>query len=156
MSYIYIALSYDNKSPVSHLIRIFTWSKFSHVSLIDPISKDRVIEASHTNGVALRSLSDFFSTSPPEIRRIEHPNPKAVWDTAYTQLGKEYDMGFIYGLLVRLNWQDPNKWSCSELISWAAETAGRFLFSQDRLPRITPEHLYMISEKVDEIPLDKN
>ena len=148
MSHIYLAFSYNNSSPISRLIRFFTWGEYSHVALVNP-ETGLALESNHSTGVQLTTLSQFFLRSIPEIRRIPHSSPAEVWSAATSQIGKEYDMAFLWGWILRRNWQDPEKWSCSELIAWAAKEGGKGIISDDRISRVVPEHLYMISEKTE-------
>ena len=149
-NYLYLAFSYNNKSIISWLVKVFTWSKYSHVALVDP-KTTWAIEADNTHGVQYRLLSSFFKFSPPEIRRIRHKNPEGVIAAAKSQIGKRYDYGFVFGWFFRRKWQDQEKWACSELIAWAAEKAGQPIFVHERMNRIVPEHLFMVSDKTDAI-----
>lgn len=149
---VYIAFSYDKTSIVSWIIRLLTWSRYSHVAIIDP-KTTWVVEADHVDGVKYNLLSKFFKTSTPEIRKLACKAPDLAVKFAKSQLGRPYDLGFIFGWLFRRDWQDNTKWACSELVAWAVERAGTFIFSEDRMNRITPEHLYMISQKTEDIEI---
>lgn len=154
--YIYLVFSYDNKSPVSWIIRFLTWSDYSHVALVNPETLE-IISSDHKKGVHRKTLRLLLKNLSVRFRRIPHPNPGRVWRIAYSQIGKEYDFDFLWGWIFRKDWQDPAKWSCSELIAWAAGHGGKYIISKDRIGRVTPEHLYMISEEIERsFPLNTN
>ena len=124
------------------MIRWFTWSPHSHVVLISPCMQF-FIESTHRKGVVRGSIRDFMWRDGVEVRVIPHPDPQGVWAVAWSQLGKAYDWKYIYGWLLRRNWQDPTKWSCSELIAWAAK-----LFDDEFTSRVSPRDIYLISKEL--------
>lgn len=130
-------------SPFSALIRLATWSSWSHVALVDG---DSVIESVALHGTRRLSLIDAkANASRWSIVDIPCDDPMAVIFAAGSQLGKPYDYWAVLGLGLRRNWQDDEAWFCSELIAWAFAQAGHPLFRQDALRRVTPEHLWMLA-----------
>lgn len=139
-------------NPFSALIRAATWSRWSHVALVD---EDTVIEAAALQGVRRVSVISAVDRAK-DIARVDLPcrDPEAVIQAARSQIGKPYDYTAIVGLSLRRNWQEPDAWFCSELIAWAFDAAGQPLFRPEAIRRITPEHLWMLAPaNADPAPL---
>lgn len=131
------------RSAFSGLIRAVTWSRWSHVALVDG---GEVIEAHTLHGVRRISAIDAID----QIKRgvvVELPcrDPEAVIAAAASQIGKPYDYTAILGLGLRRDWQAEDAWFCSELVAWAFQHAGEPLFRADCLRRVTPQHLWMLA-----------
>lgn len=143
-----LVFSTKNWNPFSWVIKIFTWSKWSHVGLVDG---DYVIEATALNGVRRVPLEVALEgVSKYEFVTLPSKNPSAIIEAAKTQIGKKYDFLAIIGIGLKRDWQETDKWVCSELIAWAAKEAEDNLFRHDRINRITQEHLWML------FPLDES
>lgn len=129
-----------NWKPASLAIRLFCWSRFSHCGLV--IDDKHVIEAVGLKGVVLTPIEEFtarysklaFSQVPCESRNLAISQAKK-------ELGKGYDYWAIPGILFRTGWGSGSKWVCSELIAYCSG-----VFREDRVTRVTPEHIWMISE----------
>ena len=145
MSKLLIGFSTDKKDWISKIIRLMTWSKFSHVVLISPDGKS-YIESTHGIGVRELPIAEFFKKDGVEIGEVEHPFPHAVWKLAKREIGKPYDSKYIYGWLFHRNWQDDNQWACCELVPAMAIRAGHSIIREDCLIKVTPELLYSISK----------
>ena len=137
---------------ISHLVRKLTKGRFSHVMLLNPESR-YYVEASglaSPSGVRMHTLPEFFARAEWDFRVIEHPNPKAVWEAAISQVGKPYDWSYMIGWFLNdRDWQDPDKWSCHELILWACEMAGHPIIEMEDAHNLTPHHLYLISKPME-------
>lgn len=116
--------------------KIFSWSKWSHVALVDG---DYVIEATAMHGVRRVKIEEALHGTKHEFATLPCKDPQAIIDAAMTQLGKPYDFLAILGIGLKRDWQEDDKWVCSELID------GR---------QIKVEILY--SEKIGLIELLKN
>lgn len=128
--------------PFSGLIRVATWSRWSHVALV---SGAHVIEAVALAGV--RQVSKAYAIERASAYcLVELParNPQAIIDAARSQIGKPYDWTAIAGLGLRRDWQEDDAWFCSELVAWAADQAGEPWFRQEALRRVTPQHIWML------------
>jgi uncharacterized protein YycO len=126
----------------SLLIRLFTWSTWSHIAIVD---KDEVIEAIYPK-VRRVSLDEFAKgKSKIYFDLIPCHYPEAIISAANSQVGKRYDIAAIFAIFFRGNWHDLKKWFCSELIAWAFWMGGTPLFRDSRLRRVTPEHIWMIA-----------
>lgn len=128
--------------PGSHLIRIATWSGWSHVDLIDG---DQLIGAVAPAGVVVTPLADRLAlASTAAVMDIPCPDPRTVLEAARTQIGKPYDWIGVLGIAAHRDWQEPDRWFCSELAAWAFQVTGHPLFRASALFRVTPQHLWML------------
>lgn len=132
-----------NRQPGSQLIRAATWSRWSHVALVDG---DTVIEATVLHGVRRGSaVAAIARASRCALVALPSRAPAAVIAAAASQLGKPYDWTAIIGLGLRRDWQEEDAWFCSELVAWAFQQAGEPLFRAECLRRVTPQHLWMLA-----------
>lgn len=131
------------RSLSSMLIRWFTWSRWSHVSVV--VSDTMVIDARAGGGVRYRSLDELLSkASAHEVVDIALPDEGEALAFLQAQIGRRYDWGMVLGVLWRSGrWADPDAWSCSELGA-AAECAGRLIRFRAEAKRITPELLWIV------------
>lgn len=51
----------------------------------------------------------------------------------------------LLGLLMHRDWQEEDRWFCSELVAWAFTQGGSPLFRREAMHRITPQHLWMLA-----------
>lgn len=123
------------------MIRAATWSRWSHVALVDG---DTVIEAAALHGVRRVPVISAMDRAK-DIARVDLPcrDSKAVIQAASSQIGKPYDMTALFGLLMHRDWQEDDAWFCSELVAWAFAQGGTPLFRAEALHRVTPQHLWM-------------
>ena len=120
----------------SKCIQALTWSRWSHVEFIDG---DRTFGARGGGGVEWRPL-----TAIPYHHYLDMAVevPDNFLDILTSQEGKGYDFMALLGGLIRRNWQDPNKWFCSELIAWALQEAG--VICVRNVNRVSPRELCLI------------
>ncbi len=131
-----------SRSPISWAIRVFTWSRWSHVAVAHA---GMVIESQAPRGVQVGTeIAMRGRYSETATVAFDHPDPDALIGAMRSQLGKPYDYRAIVGFLVRRDWTSPRHWFCSELIAWAFAQTGRPLFRPGELARVTPEHLWML------------
>lgn len=122
----------------SRLIRWGTWSDFSHVDLVVP---DGRLYGAVKSGVDYHVLPD--GTVRVERLRLDVPADELL-DVLLTQRGKPYDYGAIMAWPFRVDWRDPEKWFCSELIAWGCEQLGRPLVRPvESVNRIVPRDVYL-------------
>ena len=120
----------------SQLIRFWTYSRFSHVEILEP--ETGMVIGAMPDGVKVRDL-DYDGKARHLYARVLVKDKKAVLDFMRSQYKKPYDFMAIVGFLVHRNWRDPQRWFCSELVTAALEAGGCFLFNQEaQLNRITP------------------
>jgi len=126
----------------SVLIRLATWSRWSHVSIVE--SDTLVIDARLFGGVRHRSLDELLRTSSAvEWRAVALDDEAAALAFARAQIGKRYDWSAIVGFILRAGWADVDKWFCSELAEACIQAGGLRRFRAD-LARITPGHIWML------------
>ncbi len=131
------------RSPFSWLIRAVTWSRWSHVSVVDG---DTIIEAHALHGVIRTPLAEAIAkASECELVRLPAGDPAAVIAAAVSQIGKPYDWTALIAWLLRRDWQEDDSWFCSELVAWAFGKGGSPLFRPGILHRVTPEHIAMLA-----------
>lgn len=138
--------------PFSGLIRVATWSRWSHVALV---AGPHVIEAVALGGVRQVSKAHAIQRASGYCL-VELPahNAQAIIAAARSQIGKPYDWTAVAGLGLHRDWQEDDSWFCSELVAWAADQAGEPWFRPEALRRITPQHLWMLSPERGRWPLE--
>lgn len=73
-----------------------------------------------------------------------------VLDYALNELGKPYDWkGVLNFITHKRNWQEDDRWFCSELVAYAFKRAGRPIINNDSY-RVTPGDL-LLSQKLTHI-----
>lgn len=118
---------------ISKAIRIYTWSDWSHVGIIDG---DYVLEAIGGKGVAKTSLRAFnLRYSHTCIRYIEGDIEKAR-----ALIGKEFDMLGMCGGLLHMDVHDLDKYFCSEYVAYAS-----YAFGDEYTYKVSPENLFWVS-----------
>lgn len=129
------------------LIRKWTWSDFSHVAMI---VDDYVIQSTWCGGgVHKVSLEEFYKEySTVEEVQIDLPDEDAAKHWLIQQLGKPYDVSFIFGFFFkRESWEEDDSWVCNELLEGACVVGGRRRI-RGNIAKVSPQISYMIS--VDE------
>lgn len=131
-----------NRAPFSRLIRLATWSEFSHCDLICPDDDDLLIGSIPMKGVITHSLDERIDRSHRWAVYEVDGSAGAAWTYAAKQLGKSYDWLGILGIAMKRDWQGDDKWFCSELVAKACLEAGAPVVNTSlRVNRITPQTL---------------
>jgi uncharacterized protein YycO len=146
MGKVTLAFSRDHTISTA-LIRLQTWSAWSHVGIVIPseYGSDWVIEARLKSGVRRITLFQFMrDASEYALKDVEVPDPSAAYKFAYDQIGKPYDIWGVIGLGINREWDEDDKWWCSELTEACIKAGGRIRFSKD-VRRLTPEHVWMVA-----------
>lgn len=135
------ALFCTSQLPGAVLIRGITWSEWSHVALVDG---DEAIEATWP-AVRVAPLAEVIAAHSAHVI-VDLPccDPAAAIAAARSQAGKPYDLTALFGLLMHRDWQEDDRWFCSELVAWAFAQGGTPLFRPEAMHRITPQHLWML------------
>ena len=129
-------------NPFSYAIRATTWSRWSHVSLVDGAD---VIEAVALHGVRRLPLVERVAAAKDHaFAELPCVDPEIVIAAAESQIGKPYDYTAVVGMGLHRDWQEMDAWFCSELVAWAFEEGKSGLFRPGSLHRVTPEHLWML------------
>lgn len=126
----------------SWLIRIGTWSQWSHCAVIDG---DTVIDATWPHGVRRTLLADWvIRYADNEVANIQLPHEDAATGFLVRQIGRRYDWTALVGFFFRRGWKDEDRWFCSELVE-AAVMAGGLRRFREQLTRITPRDVWMVT-----------
>ena len=143
-----ITLQFSTTKHISSkAIQFFTWSWASHVDFVLPNGKlFGALATQDGGGVRLHDAENYT-----RIERFQVDAPESIIDIAMTQAGKPYDWAGIFGLVLReRNWEDDDKWFCSELVAWSFKQGG-FPLLNETTSRITPRDL-LISPLLKPIP----
>jgi uncharacterized protein YycO len=132
-----ITLIFSSKNSIgSRIIRLFTWSRWSHVALLCP---DNTVIESTAPRVRRVNLADFVANSKEyAIVQLLELDPNPLIYLVSTQLGKKYDYLGALGIGFHRNWQDDSKWICSELIAWGLDKIGHPVFRSEEINKVTP------------------
>lgn len=143
-----ITLQFSTTKHISSkAIQFFTWSWASHVDFVLPNGKlFGALATQDGGGVRLHDAENYT-----RIERFQVDAPESIIDIAMTQEWKPYDWAGIFGLVLReRNWEDDDKWFCSELVAWSFKQGG-FPLLNETTSRITPRDL-LISPLLKPIP----
>jgi len=127
----------------SYLIRLKTWSDWSHCALLTP--DNTVIESVWPSGV--REIPyDEWVQGKTKIDKKERIVPDETKTIAFlrSKIGKKYDTFAIIGIAIERNWRDPNEWYCSELNEAALAAGGLEIFDPLVTKFISPENRWII------------
>lgn len=120
-------------------IRLFTWSRFSHVGIIDG---EYVIEAVGSKGVIRTPIAYFKARySYTEEAYFYCDNVEHSLNLARAEIGRGYDWLAIFGHILRRRWDKPNRWVCSELIAYASQRV-----RPSRISSYSPEDVFKNSK----------
>jgi uncharacterized protein YycO len=142
-----------NQLPGSIMIRLATWSQFSHVDMIVGDGSRLIGALPFGAGVSEYDLQ----------HRLTHARKTAVYEANFPQelvereirkqLGKPYDYVGVVGVGFHRDWSKDSKWFCSEIIAASFAQAGYPLVNPElRLNRVTPETL-LRSPLLKHVPL---
>jgi len=130
------------RNPMSWAIRVGSWSKWSHVAMIDG---EDVIEAVALEGVVRTPLATRKKEDPTwSVATLPCRDRSAILAAASGQLGKPYDYTAVVGIGLHRDWQQTDRWFCSELVAWSFEQGGSPLFRPEACRRVTPQDLWML------------
>lgn len=120
----YLAFKKKGKqfSLIETLIRLRTFSKFSHVELVYELNDTYFKSYSSYPGVGVRKelFTNLDEWEFVNIDNIKHNNKEKVDEFFAKTNGKGYDYQGVLGFIFRIN-ENPNKYFCSE---WCAEALG--------------------------------
>lgn len=136
----------------SVLIRLATWSRWSHVAVVEEACIEdidihsTVIDSTFLNGgVKRRSVYDLLHKATEwAYVEIDTPDDEQAYKLLESQLGKKYDVTGILGIAFRRKWEQDDKWFCNELFEWVLLKLGMPRFRED-VWRLTPQHSWMVN-----------
>lgn len=126
----------------SAILRTAMWSQWSHQALLMPDGV-HLVDATFWHGVALRDRAEI-AMSRWAVREIACPRPDDAYQFALAQIGKKYDTLGTLGIGLHRDWQEPDRWFCSELVEAALVAGGNKRFINDA-GRVTPQHSWMVA-----------
>lgn len=130
--------------PGSWLIRMATWSEWSHVELVLP--DGRLLGAAAPHGVQYDTMENRLRIAS-EVALMQLPgNEEAVLAWATQQIGRPYDWLGVAGLGFHRNWEEDDAWFCSEFVGRALKEGGYEPYRADVLRRLVPQHLWMLNQ----------
>ena len=122
------------------IIRFMTKSPFSHV---DIVLDNGLLGARLNGGVKIRNF-DYMKFSKVVKYKVDIPDDasKVAIQAAISQIGKPYDWRAVFSWLFFMReWDDPNKWFCSELIAWAIHQAHYSITNWSHSKMVSPQDL---------------
>jgi hypothetical protein len=130
-------------------VRLHDAENYTRIERFQVDAPESIIDIAMTQdggGVRLHDAENYT-----RIERFQVDAPESIIDIAMTQEGKPYDWAGIFGLVLReRNWEDDDKWFCSELVAWSFKQGG-FPLLNETTSRITPRDL-LISPLLKPIP----
>lgn len=128
----------------SLLIRLVTWSRWSHCAIVTDAAT--VIESrALLGGVVEREMSTAIADATTlKFVEVQTADDAAGIAWARQQVGKPYDWSGVIGIALHRVWDEPDRWFCSELVEAALAAAGRRRFRVE-LGRVTPQHSWMVA-----------
>lgn len=108
----------SNNKPASLLIKLFTLSHWSHVAILD--DEGYIFDSTLLSGVR-RIHFDEWKTHYKELDFTIFPvkDRKKAFEWLSAQVGKGYDALGIFSFILRKNYEDKDKWFCSEYVARA-------------------------------------
>lgn len=124
----------------SPIIRMTTWSPWSHVATV--ITKDLAYESVFKSGVVRTPLRNILKRAT-KFEFIEYDTDnKKLMQFMEAQVGKPYDYTAVAGIAFHRNWQEDDSWFCSELHAAGHRYAGNALIDKE-CNRVTPYDAYV-------------
>jgi uncharacterized protein YycO len=132
----------SGKGISSGIIKLGTFSKWSHVDLVTP--EGFYLGARLDGGVQARAPGYDGPNADVEFANVWLPPSmeERLWGFVRAQIGKPYDFTAILGIAFRRDWREDDAWFCSELVAAAFEQAGKPLLL-GAANRITPRDISM-------------
>jgi uncharacterized protein YycO len=127
----------------SYLIRLKTWSDWSHCAILTP--DDTVIESAWPHGVREIPFDEWKQGKTAwAMKKRQVPNPDKTLGFLRSHIGQKYDTFAVLGIAIDRDWRDPNQWYCSELNEAGLAAGGLATFDPDVTKFISPENRYII------------
>lgn len=130
-----------------YAIQAALFSRWNHVAIEVGGS---VFDATLACGVASWAPEGFTDRyDEVETIEIELPDEAAGLAFLMAQVGKRYDWAPLIALPIRADWQDPDRWFCSELFAAFLEAGGIIVLSE-LLPgyRVTPRDARIVAHVI--------
>lgn len=134
----------DSDQPASKLIRSVTWSQYSHVGFYDRSTGNVIDSRMKNKGVTEYSFEKLKLEYPRIIMRSFPEVPREALAIARSQIGKGYDWTALLGIGLHRDWQEDDKWFCSELVAWVCAQAGNPIINKETY-RVVPQDVLEVS-----------
>ena len=134
----------DGDSLSAKFIRFNTWSKYCHVGFYDRKAGTVIDSRIDRKGVREYSLDKLKEDYPRILFRTLPDVPNNVLEIARSQLGKPYDWTALLGIGMHRNWQEDDRWFCSELVAWSCLQSGKPIINKETW-RVTPQDVLEVS-----------
>ena len=127
----------------SYLIRLKTWSDWSHCAVLTP--DDTVIESVWPSGVREIPFDEWKQHKIAwAFKKRNVPNPDKSLEFLRSQVGKKYDTLGVIGISLSRDWRAPDEWYCSELNETAFALGGLATFDPAVTKFISPDNRWII------------
>jgi uncharacterized protein YycO len=137
MKRIYLRFT-NSKSIASTLVEWWTRHWASHVDIV--IGYGRYLGSDIKTGVAIIGDEDYLNRIEFYYVEVTEEQYNKFMEIAHAQVGKDYDTWALVGNMFRRNWQETDKWFCSELIAYCFNQCG-FMLTYSKTNRVTPVDL---------------
>lgn len=151
---------------ISLAIRLFTWSPFSHVAVLEP-NDAFVCEARYPRcrRVRLQTFLDDNSVVVPKEEYCPRPDLATQWmrkQCGYEMAepdketeGLPYDLLGVFAFILPLlwwlkkrDWTRPSRWFCSEFQTYAFAVGHRETYRPSAVNRVTPFMCWILAGRV--------
>ena len=133
-------------TPSSWLVRLLTWSEWSHVVLVH---HDGVHAVEAVWPRVRETTVDKVAAHNAVCELVDFPCqfPHVAYKWAQDQVGKWYDLSALFGFIIHRDMAHPGRWFCSELVAEAFHQGWSPLFREALIDRITPQDLWKLPGK---------
>ena len=130
----------------SCLLRLAMWCRWSHSAIYDPATGLVYESTMWGGGVRATWFQDWIGAYPDcELRATGITDGVGARAWLDAQVGKPYDWSALLGLLMHREWQNADRWFCSELVEACVSKFGRARFRAEA-SRVTPRHQDMLAD----------
>lgn len=129
--------------PGSWVIRAVTWSEWSHVEIVLP--DGRLLGAAAPHGVQFYSMEERMAVATKAAIMHFPGDVEAAMTWAQSQIGKPYDWTGVIGLGLHRDWEEDDKWWCSEFAGKFLKEGGFDPYRSEVMRRLVPQHLWMLN-----------
>lgn len=139
-----------NPTWYNRAIKIYTWHPYTHVDLVVSRPSYEYTPPMEYYVGALPNKGVMTHRSPARDEKFMtlDVDETKVYEFAHMQVGKKYDWFGIFGLAVRDgDFQEQNKWFCSELIGAAINYASPNFFSIP-VHKLTPRDIALVCKEI--------
>jgi len=138
-----IIAAYKGKSLLSIFIKFFTWSKYSHVSVL--FENGNEYEAWQKGGVQIVPIFGMNHKKGTvidlyKLKTTDEEEQKAEL-FALSQLGKKYDYWAILGFMIRKNIHEKKALVCSEYVFSICLSIGKVLLNNLKAYQVSPRDI---------------